>query len=682
MTRPLKSCIFSICLVLNTIYGFSQSTSGLNHSFDEFIGSLAEEMEESEENASWLEELHELHENPVDINTAGKEELLSIPFLNEMAVTSLMEYRQKSGVIFSVRELTSVPGIGRDLAEKVSFFITAGNVKGLNFPDSARKKRGFHQWLARSTQSFPAAPEFLPQGDKPAAYQGSRQRLFTRYLYNRGTDFQAGLTADKDPGEPFFRDSNPWGFDFYSAHISFRLNKRISRIVIGDYSVRTGQGLLLWQGFSLGKTANILQVSKNSNQIRPYTSTDENRFFRGIAAILQMNKSKLMLFASSKKSDGNLVRDEDGSTIFTSLQNSGYHRTSYEIEDKKGVRHSVAGGNYQFFAPGFKAGATLLYENFQYPYVPGEQLYEKYLFRGTDNFNIGTEYRFVSGKYQLYGEWAVSKSGGEALLQGFEGRLHDQLILSMLFRHYGKKYHATWASAFGNNRKASNETGFYAGVKALPSSNVSVSAYADWFIMPWFSYSTAAPSVGTDLLLRADIKLTGNWSGYLMLRHKIRDFRIKKVNLYSNFTKDQKSLRMQAKYEINQRFALNWRLEQLFLGSEIKETGFFISQDVSWLSQKYPVSAVFRAAWYSTDSYNSRIYAYENDLLYSFSTYPFYGTGFRSYLDMKCTPFHNADLWFKVAHSMVFSRESTDLPEFKPEGKSKTEVKIQIRYKF
>jgi len=80
MIRPLKSCIFSIFLVMKTISGFTQSPSGLYHSFEEFIGSLAEEMEESEENASWLEELHELHVNPVDINTAGKEELLSIPF--------------------------------------------------------------------------------------------------------------------------------------------------------------------------------------------------------------------------------------------------------------------------------------------------------------------------------------------------------------------------------------------------------------------------------------------------------------------------------------------------------------------------------------------------------------------------------------------------------------------------
>lgn len=139
---------------------------------------------------------------------------------------------------------------------------------------------------------------------------------------------------------------------------------------------------------------------------------------------------------------------------------------------------------------------------------------------------------------------------------------------------------------------------------------------------------------------------------------------------------------MQAKYEINQRFALSWRLEQLFLESEKKEKGLFISHDLSWLSLKYPVTAVLRAAWYSTDSYNSRIYAYENDLLFSFSTYPFYGRGFRSFFDMKCTPFHNTDLWFKVANSRVFNRESTDLPEFKPDGKSKTEVKIQIRYKF
>ena len=48
------------------------------------------------------------------------------------------------------------------------------------------------------------------------------------------------------------------------------------------------------------------------------------------------------------------------------------------------------------------------------------------------------------------------------------------------------------------------------------------------------------------------------------------------------------------------------------------ETGYLIYQDVVYKPKSSPFSFSFRYGLFDTDSYNSRIYAYENDILYVF----------------------------------------------------------------
>jgi hypothetical protein len=56
--------------------------------------------------------------------------------------------------------------------------------------------------------------------------------------------------------------------------------------------------------------------------------------------------------------------------------------------------------------------------------------------------------------------------------------------------------------------------------------------------------------------------------------------------------------------------------------------GFF---DILYKPLLAPYAAVLRLQYFETDSYNSRIYAYENDVLYSYSIPAFYDKGFRYY---------------------------------------------------
>ena len=86
-----------------------------------------------------------------------------------------------------------------------------------------------------------------------------------------------------------------------------------------------------------------------------------------------------------------------------------------------------------------------------------------------------------------------------------------------------------------------------------------------------------------------------------------------------------------------------------------------------------------RLAWFDTDGYNSRLYAYENDLLYSFSIPALYGKGIRSYLNFRQTFNESFSLWLKVAATHWISQNET---EELSGSKTNSELKVQLRYQF
>lgn len=679
----IRAAIFLAVTVL--ISGMRFSATAQNdppNDPQQLIEVLMEESEEGEDRTQWLEEMTDLLEHPLNINTASKEQLLRIPFLNEILADNILEYRKKSGNFISLSELTSVTGISRDLAERISGFIFAGVESVQNRQPSISSGNLQHQLLMKSWRGFPRPAGYLPRGDKPPAYAGSPMKLYARFLLRSNRDFQAGFTGDSDPGELFFKGINKYGFDFYSAHVSIRVNDLIPRVIIGDFGVRSGQGLVLWQGFSMGKSSEVLQVSRPPAQLSPYTSSDENFFFRGAAATLRHKNLQAILFFSSKNADGNLMEDEEGNISFSSLQTSGYHRTVSEMEDKNSVRHGIAGlvGGISLRKVYF--GCNFLAERFRYPLIRAGQPYQKFLFRGSENFNASFDYRYISGKYQFFGELAMSASGGTAMIHGWMGRLHDQVNVAMVWRNYARDYHATWGNSFGENSRNSNETGFYTGVKAYPFPGITLSAFADFYRSDWLNYLTAGPANGHEYLAQLDWRHGRKFSGTVRWKSKQKNSRIKADNLYQDIVSIKQGFRIQFRYQISSRWFIRSRFEQSAFRFAERENGSLVFQDVGWTPSRVPVSATVRCAWFRTDGYDSRIYVYENDLLYNFSTLAFFGNGIRTYLNLRFPLMSGMDCWIKAGQSLYLGQEEISSGNSKITGNRKSEVKIQMRYRF
>jgi len=106
-----------------------------------------------------------------------------------------------------------------------------------------------------------------------------------------------------------------------------------------------------------------------------------------------------------------------------------------------------------------------------------------------------------------------------------------------------------------------------------------------------------------------------------------------------------------------------------------------VFQDVQYSPVKIPLNLSARLAWFNTESYNSRIYAYENDLLYTFAVPAFFGKGFRGYLNLKYKISEKAEIWFKLANTWQSGAESISSGYNEIGGNQKTELKFQLRLK-
>ena len=112
------------------------------------------------------------------------------------------------------------------------------------------------------------------------------------------------------------------------------------------------------------------------------------------------------------------------------------------------------------------------------------------------------------------------------------------------------------------------------------------------------------------------------------------------------------------------------------------ETGYLLYQDVAFKPKSNPFSFTFRYAIFDTKSYNSRIYAYENDVLYSFSIPAYYNRGTRTYLTVKYKIRRGIDFWLRYAITYYDNVDviSSGLEEI--QGNHKQEIKAQVRFKF
>jgi hypothetical protein len=662
----MKKLILFILIVCFSVSASAQDPM-IQQVVEDILESAGENRSDETDFQEILDDLIRFRQNPLNLNQATATELIRLHLLSSLQIGNLISFRQKTGTIYSIYEMASIEGFTPDVLQRLEPFVRFDS----NEPIQGIRK-SHNDLFLRSSKSFTS--EVQPQTDN---YEGSSERYYLRFRHESAMS-EFGMIAEKDPGEAFFSQSNKQGFDYYSAYANFRLGKAGNRIFVGDYIVRFGQGLVAWQGFAMGKSSETTQIFRSDQGIRSYSSTDENLFFRGLAAQLKVGNVVVSPFISFHRVDAH-VDTLAGNAWFGAFQSSGYHRTESEIAGENAVDQFTTGGHASYSYKRWAFGLTTVFNRFNTDMIPDDEPYNHFLPRGKDNLVAGFDWKGSVDQLYFFGEAAVSSNSGRALLTGLMLKPASNAELSLVYRNINTSYFSYFSNAFTESSRTNDEQALYFGLKFFPAAHWTVLAYADLFRNKWIKYTTAAPSVGTEMMAQLSFVPTKKTSFYLRFFQEDKDQKEITESLKYNVKQLINRLRLNYAQILNEQFSLKSRLEFSFYKRENLEKGFLIFQDAVYKPLQKPFAMNGRIAYFNTDGYSSRLYAYENDVLYSFSIPPLYGHGFRSYFNFQLRFSPNLSFWFKFAaiHQLAQNKGETTI-----NSGTKSEIKLQLRYQF
>ena len=172
------------------------------------------------ESADWedtYELLCDLEQHPIDINTATREQLQSLPFLSDKQVEDIQAYLYQYGGMKSLGELAMILSLDYNTRILLSHFVYCETKEKDFVPDIGKMLRyGHHDLIVTAN-----VPMYERHGDKQG-YLGYPYKHSVRYRFAYSNRLRFGLVGAQDAGEPFMANKNNLGYDFYSATSSGR----------------------------------------------------------------------------------------------------------------------------------------------------------------------------------------------------------------------------------------------------------------------------------------------------------------------------------------------------------------------------------------------------------------------------------------------------------------------------
>ena len=267
--------------------------------------------------AGTLEELSEdeweryrhLADHSLDLNACTRSAMLSSGLFSPFQAASLLDRRMRDGDILSYTELGYTDGFTPELARALSHFVV---LRSRNPPGKPSVPQLHASLLLRTScsgsSSVPAARAAL----QTAAAHSTSGANSTASGKNPSAATSSFASGKNDP----FSGSAAFGIKtaislegrldaFWSARKSYSdrtfgpgtislaiYGKSIpGRILLGDYSARFGQGLLLWSGFSIAGFSSVQSFRRNASGLS--ASSSFTRTLHGIGLDLALGRSTI-----------------------------------------------------------------------------------------------------------------------------------------------------------------------------------------------------------------------------------------------------------------------------------------------------------------------------------------------------------------------------------------------------
>ena len=666
----MKGIIFFLLLLLPVFQAYAETE------WEKWLDDIMLDGEYSEASYEELyDNLLDLQRNGININTATRQELESLPFLSEKQVMDILEYIHFHGALKSINELMSIESIDYYTRQLLQEFLYAGDKPEKGFPSL----KNIMTWGKNELSLYTKIPTYERAGDASNGdYLGYPYKFWARYSFSYAKNVRIGIVASQDAGEPFFSHSNKYGFDQYSGFIQINGLGSVESLIVGRYSVSAGMGLVMNNSFSLGKTAMLQDFGRQRNALRPHTSASENGYMQGAAATIRLSDAiRLTPFLSYRKTDATL--NIDGS--ISSLIYTGYHRTISELNKKNNTSLTAGGMNARWNLEDFSLGATAVFTHLSRPLNPNKSAVYKQIYpEGSDFFNVSLNYSWLHYPFSVNGETAINANGAIATMNTLGWHLSQYVEVMGIYRFYSFNYYSLYANAFSEGGKTQNESGLYLGVRWQPKYGIDIQAYTDLAYFAWPRYGVSQSSYAIDNVVSASYK-TGNW----LLSGKYR------LHLRQKDSKSVANLSWQTEHRL--RIGAEWtgggwtsrsQLDFTSVSSTSESSslsqGFMITENIGYDIGKWQIFA--GGKYFNTDSYDSRLYSYERAMPHTFSYPAYFGHGIRYSLVAVWAPIPSLQITAKAAVTDYFDRSTISSGQQQINASSACDIEMGLRWRW
>uniref|UniRef100_Q3AT59 Helix-hairpin-helix domain-containing protein n=1 Tax=Chlorobium chlorochromatii (strain CaD3) TaxID=340177 RepID=Q3AT59_CHLCH len=558
--------------------------------------------------------LEELRHHPLSINRATANELRQLPWLSAADVHAIIKYRTQKGAFRSLSELETI--LGKERATWLSPYLTVEAApvpakttvrpKATSTSKKTKKVATTGSLYSRYFTEMPPRKGILTE-----KYEGGNSKMYHRAQFY-APHVSASVVQEKDIGEAAITD-------FTSLSVSVADVGMMERVVLGNYRLTLGQGLMIGQGRFFSKGAEV-GGRLTTKTLMPYASASEEGFLQGAAATLQIQPIALTLFYSANQRDA--IINKEG--VITSLSSSGYHRTTLEVSRKDNITENVMGAHlrYRTAVAGMEAtlGGGMMNYSYPYPFDELEPNEPVSTVLGATLTNVDATLSFGSGA--LFAEAAFASDPHD--MAWFAGAEYEPLrgvTAVAALRRYGENFYSPFANAFAERGGGSNEEGLYTAVQAAFSKKVTLGAYYDRFTFPQLGSHYQQAADGFDARAWFSWQQSSLLCWNVQVQHKEKPEEKNQGTTKNPIWTPLPILtdRLQLNCEVTPHKGISLRtrfelknVDKEYLLATQSFTGKMWYQQVGYRTENFSLKGRFTR--FTTTDYAAAIYAYEDDL--------------------------------------------------------------------
>lgn len=637
----LHYLILGILTPLTILFAYAPATR--LRTLDDYIVAIYQRQHFSEEVdfESIKQALQEAYAKPLDLNSITQTALEELGILSDNQIKEFFNHIATTGPLYSRYELQAIPDFDLDTISLLLPFVSVSESYTTPLPKHPIMPSRNHYGLLRYLPAWCSRQHHgitQPLGSLD-------QWLFRLELkdYHRIT---IGISANKQPGEHFTWDhaTHRYGFNLWSIFLLLTPNKYVQQLIIGDYQIGYGQGLLLATGYTMDKRADIISMFRSNNVgICPYRGI-KRKGFRGIALRTHWGAIALTAFYANHNLDATLHWDDLHLPYARSIANLGCYDTPQNLQKKGTLHEQVVGCTLRlpYVNNQREFGIQLLYHYYAIPVLPKKSPFSHYLFQGQHRIATGLFYRLLWHNSLFFGEGAITYTQpyinywkhDHAWITGAIISLSHYIDLSTGWYYYGKNFSAPYGHPFKYySTMDGNEQGIYGGIqwRPLPDWQLSVKNHFFATLRPKPQLDTTGHGYGVITRSSRTWHRTTTW----ICQHSFYQIP-KSTKCYESATQDQENRAITLVNKNNLKFSLAHTFPSAWKSAVAIQYshhgwparvyhGYALS--VSQKVECFRLQLSGKITYFKTDHYTVRLYIYEPGPLYGALFKPYSGHG-------------------------------------------------------